>query len=399
MRLAGGITAALVLALLGGCAQLPPPGAGQQAANPAAMRLTAVPYSALPGWKRDRLLSALPEMRASCTRLAQLPPEMQLGGAGLARTQGGTPVAWAKFCADVAAVAPGDETAVRGVVERDLQPWRISVAGSARAELTGYYEPEVDGSRVRTARYQVPIYSRPRDLVEADLGEFDPDLDGQHIFGRVSGGYLVPYWGRAAIDKGALSRRRLELFWLRTPEDAFFLQVQGSGRIRLPDGKIARVTYAGKNGLPYTPIGKVIAERTGQPASEMTLPLIRDWLDHHPADAREVMERNRSYVFFREVKGLPADEGPPGALGVPLMPERALAVDREDIPLGAPVFVATTDPVSGAPLDRLMMALDLGGAIKGALRSDIFFGWGAQAESRAGLARQSGQMFLLLPKG
>ena len=179
--------------------------------------------------------------------------------------------------------------------------------------------------------------------------------------------------------------------------DAFFLEIQGSGRVDLPGGKVIRVSYAGQNGRPYVPIGRVLADRGQIPLDQVSLQSIRAWLDAHPDQAAAMMDQNPSYVFFREIDDLRPDQGPPGALGVALTPGRSAAVDRTYIPLGAPLFVATTDPVTGAKLQRLLVAQDLGGAIRGPVRADIFFGWGKEAEDRAGRMRQPGTSYLLLP--
>jgi membrane-bound lytic murein transglycosylase A len=208
----------------------------------------------------------------------------------------------------------------------------------------------------------------------------------------------VPYWDRAAIGRGALDGQRLAILWTADPVDAFVLQIQGSGRVLLPDGQVVRVSYAGQNGRPYVPIGRVLADRGAIPLGEVTMPSIRAWLEAHPAEAAGVMDQNPSYVFFRELPGAGPEDGPPGSLGAPLTPGRSIAVDRTFIPLGAPVWLDTTDPVTGAPLRRLMLAQDTGGAIKGPVRADIFWGWGAAAEDRAGRMKQPGTATVLLPR-
>lgn len=186
--------------------------------------------------------------------------------------------------------------------------------------------------------------------------------------------------------------------WLADPIDAFFLQIQGSGRVRLPDGRIVRVSYAAQNGRPYVAIGRVLADEGQIPLDQVSLPSIRAWLVAHPERAAEVMNRNRSFVFFRELPGARPDQGPPGTEGAPLTPGRSAAVDRSVLPMQAPVFIDTTDPLDGTRLQRLLVAQDTGGAIKGAVRADIFFGWGADAEARAGHMRGRGSMVVLLPK-
>jgi membrane-bound lytic murein transglycosylase A len=235
-------------------------------------------------------------------------------------------------------------------------------------------------------------------MVQVDLGAFSPDLKGKSVVGRIDRGRLVPYWDRTAIESGALDRQRLGILWLADPVDAFILQVQGSGRVRLADGRVVRVSYAGQNGRPYVPIGRVLADRGEMKLDQVSMQSIRAWLAAHPAEAASVMNQNPSYVFFREIIDVSPQDGPPGSLGAPLTPGRSVAVDRNFIPLGAPVWVATTDPVTGSPLQRLMMAQDIGGAIKGPVRADLFWGWGQGAEDRAGKMRQPGTEFVLLPR-
>jgi membrane-bound lytic murein transglycosylase A len=361
--------------------------------------LSKIEFSALPGWGADHPSQAMPALLASCARLDALPADQSVGGSGDAAARGGQAGQWRPACHDASQVPAGDDAAARAFIEHDLVPWRISQGDSSQALFTGYFEPEVSGSRVRSAADQTPLYARPADLVQADLGDFKPDLTGTRIAGRVEDGRLRPYFDRAQIVGGALSRRRLEIAWLADPVDAFFLQIQGAGRIRLADGRIMRVGYAGQNGRPYVAIGKLLADRGELPLDGISMQSIRAWLAAHPADAAGVMDGNPSYVFFHELPGLRADDGPPGALGVSLVPGRSVAIDRAFVPLGAPIWVDTTDPLDGGAFQRLMSAQDIGGAIKGPLRADIFYGWGADAEARAGKARQAGEMFVLLPAG
>jgi membrane-bound lytic murein transglycosylase A len=325
----------------------------------------------------------------------------------------------------------------------------VAENGTGNGLFTGYYEPELKGSRSPGSGFSVPLYRRPADLVMVDLAQFPdaltsgtlsgpvqagqlvpapaaPDLQPvsrgvaripvpqvqvdlklfpdaektRRIVGRVQDGHLVPYYSRAEIMDGALSRKRLELLWVASPIDAFFLEVQGAGRVVLPDHRVVRVAYAGQNGLPYTAIGRVLADQGKIPLEQVTMQSIRAWMESHPDQANDVMNRNESYVFFREVDGARPEQGPPGAMGgLALTPGRSIAVDRGFLPLGAPVWVDTTDPVDGAKWQHLTVAQDLGGAIRGAVRADIFFGWGPDAEERAGRMRASGREYVLLPKG
>ena len=250
------------------------------------------------------------------------------------------------------------------------------MGGSAKGLITGYYEPEFRASRTRGGEYQTPLLRLPRGYVQ-----------GQ------------PLPTRAQIVRGALARQRLEMLWLADPIDAFFLHIQGAGRARLPDGSVVRVAYAGRNNQPYVPIGRILVDRGEMKLEDVSMQRIRDWLTAHPAEADAVMDQNPNYIFFREVPDIRPDEGPPGSLGAPLTPLRSAAVDREHIPLGTPVWIDTRDPLKPEqPWRRLVMAQDVGGAIRGPTRADLFFGWGAEAEQRAGRMRQPGTVYVLLPR-
>ena len=266
--------------------------------------------------------------------------------------------------------------------------------------FTGYYEPLLRGSRTPDAAYRYPLYRRPPDLVSVDLGQFDPELEGRRIGGRVADGRLVPYADRAAIDRGALAGHGLELLWVDDPVARFFLEIQGSGQIRLVDGGATRVGFADQNGRPYRAIGKDLIEAGAIPREQMSMQAIRDWLEAHPAEAPATMARNPSYVFFAELPDLAAAAGPLGAQGVPLTPGRSLAVDRKFLPLGAPMWLDTTvpEPEGERPLHRVVVAQDTGGAIRGPVRGDVFWGAGPWAEHVAGHMKSPGQLYLLLPR-
>lgn len=380
--------AALVLA---GCVQAPQPTATDTAKI--VMGTSPVGFDRLPGWNQDHAAQALPPFIAGCARMGST-----LGGSGETLARGGNSLAWKAACIAAQAVPAGDDTAARVFFESQFQPYTITADGHEQGLFTGYYEPEVKGTRTSDASSDVPLLSLPSDLLQIDLGAFADDLKGRRIGGRLEAGAVVPYYDRSEIVAGALRAKHLELLWLPNPVDAFFLQIQGSGRVKLPDGHIVRMTYAGQNGRPYVPIGKVLAKQGAIPLDQVSMQSIRAWLESHPAEAAGVMDQNPSYVFFRELTGVPPEDGPPGALGAFLTPGRSIAIDRAFIPLGAPVFIDTTDPIDGSKMQKLMVAQDLGGAIKGPVRADVFFGWGSDAENRAGRMRQQGSQYVLLPK-
>jgi membrane-bound lytic murein transglycosylase A len=241
----------------------------------------------------------------------------------------------------------------------------------------------------------------PDDLIRVDLSRFDPELAGRSIRGRIEGSDFVPYHSRTDIDHGALADRRLELLWVNDEVAKFFLQIQGSGQVKLDDGSVVRVGYAEQNGLPYRAIGRDLIEIGALKQEEVSLQSIRDWLKTHPDQAPAIMARNQSYIFFQENQQLSPEDGPLGAQGVPLTAGRSLAVDPRHIPLGAPLWLETTIPnghAEGTPLRRLMIAQDTGGAIKGPVRGDVFWGAGAEAEAIAGHMKSRGQFYLLIPR-
>jgi membrane-bound lytic murein transglycosylase A len=232
-------------------------------------------------------------------------------------------------------------------------------------------------------------------LITADLGLFRKEWTGQMVIGRRVDGKFVPYPTRSEIDAGALAGKGYELLWVDDAVDAFFLHVQGSGRVVMEDGKVVRLGFAGRNGHSYVAIGRELIEQGAIPRERMSMQAIRAWLAAHPDQAGPVMASNPSFIFFRIIDG----EGPIGAEGVPLTPGRSLAVDPEFVPLGLPIWLDTTDPLDPRqPLRRLVVAQDTGAAIKGPVRGDLFWGFGENAAARAGAMKQQGRYFLLLPK-
>jgi membrane-bound lytic murein transglycosylase A len=369
----------------------PEPPAAEPAADPA-LQLTRAAFIDLPGWSADDPAAALPALRRSCDRLLRRPNDASVGRDG----RGGTVGDWQAPCAAVDAVDAGDPAAVRAVLERHFVPFATADgAGDREGLFTGYYEATLNGARTRHGPYQHPIHAKPDDLVRADLGRFQPELDNRRVLGRVADGRLVPYYTRAEIDDGALAGRAGQpLLWADDPVDVFFLHVQGSGTVRLADGGTQRVGFAASNGHPFTAIGRELIRSGALDGQSMSMQAIRDWLRANPDQADPLMRKNARYIFFREIDG----PGPIGAQGVPLTAGRSLAVDPAFVPLGVPVFLATTHPSTGKPLHRLMVAQDTGSAIKGPIRGDFYWGTGDAALAHAGRMKHAGRTWLLLPR-
>ena len=288
--------------------------------------------------------------------------------------------------------------AIRRYFRDNFDAFRVVNADESETGLvTGYYEPLLRGSRVRTRTFKYPIYGQPQDLVSVDLSEVYPELKFRRLRGRVVDNKLVPYFARSEIESSGAPLKGLEIAWVDDPVESFFLQIQGSGQILLPDGSRMRVGYADQNGHPFRSLGGALIRRRQIRAEHASMQGIKEWAKRNPAILQQYMNINPSYIFFKE---LPPDmSGPIGTLGVPLTGERSIAVDPRVVPLGVPVFLATTFPNSKQELNRLMVAQDTGGAINGAVRADFYWGFGDDAGAQAGKMKQQGRMWVLLPKG
>ena len=349
----------------------PPPAIDTAALRPAG-------WSDLPGWQADDPAAAWSAFLASCRALA-------------ARDN------WRDVCAAAQALSSPPRDAARRFFEANLLPFQVvSPEGSAEGLITGYYEPLLKGSRKPSARYRYPVFGVPDDLLVLDLGDVYPELKGLSLRGRLEGRRVVPYYDRAGIEQGRAAVAGREIAWVDDPVDLFFLQVQGSGRIALESGETIRVGFADQNGHPYRSIGRLLVERGDLPLEKASMQGIKSWALANPARLTELLNQNARYVFFRELPAAAA--GPPGALGVPLTPRRSIAVDPRFIPLGAPVYVATTWPLTDKPLNQLALAQDTGGAIRGAVRADYFWGFGEDAAREAGRMKQPLRMWVLLPR-
>ena len=338
-------------------------------------------FAALPGWAADNQSEAWPAFLNSCSVLVRRPD-------------------WKDVCLAARTVNGSDAQAVRAFFETNFVPFQVVNADGSQAGLvTGYYEPLLRGARKRGGPYQTPLYRVPDDILTIDLGNVYPELKGLRLRGRLVGKKVIAYPSRAELmQSGELIGK--ELLWVDDPIEAFFLQVQGSGRVQLAgSNQVVRLAYADQNGQPYKSIGRYLVDNGEMTLDQASAQNIKAWFLAHPERQQELLNANPSYVFFREEKVIDPAIGPKGALGVPLTPQRSIAIDPQYIPLGAPAFLATTQPNSKVPLQRLVMAQDTGGAIKNAVRADYFWGFGAQAGEMAGRMKQRGALWVLLPNG
>jgi len=364
---------------------------------PLSLRLGQVSFADLKGWAASDPKAALEAFRRSCVALSTRPDTAPLGGVNYAGTAGD----WRQLCLAASAVPSEDTQTVRTFFEAEFVPYRVTQS-SGVGLFTGYYEPQLKGSRTQHGPYQTPLYGTPADLVNVDLGLFRDTLKGQRIVGQVANGRLVPYPARAAIESNGLAQAKPLLF-VDNPIDAFFLQIQGSGRVVLDDGSVVRAAYAAQNGRAYTAIGAVLIQRGELKREEVSMQSIRAWLTAHPEEAPQIMNANASYVFFSEQALGDPILGAAGAQGVPLTPEASLAVDLSLHALGVPVWLEMMTPDADPTMpdrlfERLLVMQDTGGAIRGPVRGDVYWGYSAHAASIAGRMRSEGTMTVLLPK-
>ena len=363
-------------------------------------KFVSVGWAELPGWANDDLRGVWTTFLRNCAGLMR-PTAVNLAGPTRA-----TPRAWQPVCAAATDPARGptanNPESVRKFLQTWLAPWRLEGGDGKPASniVTGYYEPLVQGSRKQGGVYQWPLYTVPSDLLTIDLGKVYPELAGKRVRGKLEGNRVVPYDSRASLE--ASGRKPPVVVWVNDPVDNFFLQVQGSGRVQLNDGPDAgqtiRVAYADHNGHPYVSIGKWLADKGELQLAQTSMQNIRAWAKSNPRRVPEMLNANPALVFFKEEPITDPEIGPKGAYGVPLMAQRSIAVDTNFVPLGAPVFLATTQPASTQTMNRLVFAQDTGTAIKGAARADFYWGFGDAAGALAGRMKQTGQMWVLWPK-
>jgi membrane-bound lytic murein transglycosylase A len=357
----------------------------------ATMRLVPASFSDLPGWADDDLQTFSVAFARTCTRMLKAPPEKPLGPL----PQAGTYADWQPACREFRSLKDIKPQTLRAFLEKNFTPHAIWLGEQNIGLFTGYYEAALNGSRTRQEPYVIPLYKRPEDLIMVDLGQFREELKGQRIAGRVEDGNLRPYETREQIVAGDWPHNDKPLVWVDDAVDAFYVEIQGSGIVTLPDGSEMRIGYAGQNGHPYTAIGKELIARGALTKENVSMQAIREWLSAHPDQATEIMNVNKSYVFFTETKG----EGPLGGENVPLTPERSMAIDRSLFPYGLPFWLEAGHPLEKTrPIRRLMIGQDTGGAIRGAIRGDVFWGHGPEAEHHAGPMKSQGRYWVLLPR-
>lgn len=377
----------VMIALLAGCATPTPPCPptpacppcpGVAVVKPAEKPLQPATWGDLPGWREDHVQQVFEAFRASCAVLNKRP-------------------LWQGVCAAADTVVPTDDDGVRAWFEDQFRPWAlVNPDGSRDGLITGYYEPVIHASRTRQPPYVYPLFGPPADLIDVDLADVYPELKHMRLRGRLDGRRLVPYFSRGEWVGEEAKRADQALLWGDDAIDLFFMEIQGSGQVQLDDGSRIRVSYADQNGLPYRSVGRWLIDQGELKPGQASMQGIRAWAEAHPDRLQEMLDTNPSLVFFRE---LPLEgSGPPGALGVPLTPERSIAVDPRQVTLGAPVYLDTTRPNDSAPLERLMLAQDTGGAVRGVVRADFYWGSGNDAGSQAGRMRQQGRMWVLMPK-
>ena len=349
-----------------------------EAAKPAEKPLQASEWNELPGWGDDDPGTVFAALLVSCRSL-----ERQ--------------AQWKPVCNSARSLSDKNAPALRTWFEGQFRPWAlVNPDGSRTGLITGYYEPILKGSRSESRGYSYPVFGPPDDLIVVELTELYPELKHLRLRGRLEGRKLVPYYSRAEWGPQESKRSPGALLWIDDPIDLFFMQIQGSGQVQLADGRRVRLNYADQNGHPYRSIGRWLIDRGELKPEQASMQGIKAWARANPSRLEELLNANPSLVFFRE---LPVEgSGPQGAMGLALTPERSLAVDPRYVPLGAPIWLATTRPNSEQALTRLMLAQDTGGAIRGVVRADFYWGSGVDAGNQAGKMRQQGRMWVLMPR-
>ena len=409
----GGVVGASIAPRFFAPAPQPPPQPSPAEVSPRAGAVTvytAATVNDLPGWTQDAVQEAMPALKRSCAEFDRRAPDTMIGTDIIARRV----QAWIMACAAVLQ-AEGDDSQLRAALSQAFTPYRVAVLGvqggppDQQGIFTAYYEADLNGSLTRNGKYQVPIYGVPHNLITVDIKNFLPgnlplpngvpaSLSGRLVPGEQGGGQIKPYYTRAEIDaQGVIAKDADVLAWADDPVAVHILHIQGSGRMLLPDGQVLRLGFAAHNGHAFRGLGAILRRAGVLRAGSLSMISVRDWLRRHPDQAMDLMNRNARYIFFRKLDLSATDDGPLGAQGVSLTPGRSMAVDPRFIPLGAPIWLDTSDP-DGAPMQRLMVAQDVGGAITGPVRGDIFWGYGEDAFQKAGRMRRTGSYMVFVPK-
>jgi len=340
---------------------------------------SAVNWSKLNGWQQDQHSQLLPPLLLQCPKLQN------------------KQAAWKTICQQAQSLASDDSIQIKEFFQKHFQPHKIVGNNSSKTGMiTGYYEPLLQGSYVKTARFSYPLYKKPDNLIKLSASNNLLKVKDSRARGRIHLGQTLAYYSRAQIDGPNRPLAGNELLWVDSSDDAFFLHIQGSGLVQMTDGSIVGVGYAEQNGHPYRAIGRDLIEMQQISKKNISLQSIKAWLTANPKKATQLKNKNPSYIFFNLRTDI--EQGPRGSLNVPLTPERSVAVDRNIIPLGSPLWLSTQLPNSSVPYQRLVFAQDTGGAINGPIRADVFFGRGERAETLAGTMKQQGSVYILLPK-
>ncbi|MCX7091399.1 MAG: MltA domain-containing protein [Legionellales bacterium] len=359
-----------------------------------AIKIKRIAFAKLPGWQSAHALSSLRTFQLSCRHFLRMDPKYSVGNTwfGLRAKD------WRPACETALTMQADSEIQAKNFFETWFQPMEFSQKQAITGLFTGYYLPAVSGSLTKTEEYNVPIYGLPNNILRLNLNDFDPHLPSRQLFGRLENNRVRPFYSREEIDQGAIADTAPVLAYLRSHIDRLLIEIQGSALLNLPDGKQMNLGYAGQNGLSYTAIGRVLIDRKILPANQVSMQSIRSYLESHPDERDEIIHQNRSFVFFEILN----KQGAYGTLGTQLTKGYSLAVDPDWVPLGMPVWLATTypDPHSNQQhsFHRLMIAQDTGGAIKGTVRGDVYWGNGDDAAAIAGKMKSSGRYWLLVPK-
>jgi peptidoglycan lytic transglycosylase A len=359
------------------------------------LKYDIVSFKKLPGWRQDNVAQSLIALKRSCSVITRGYPKHYL-------TTKELPIVtadWLPVCKALSQLKHPTNAAARDFYEKWFSPIVLSDNGDTQGLFTGYYQPVVHGSLHPHGKYQIPLYAKPRNLIRVNLGHFRKSWRGHHLSGRVHNGWLIPYYKRREINAGKIKDTTSVLAWVDSRVERFFLQIQGSGVVQLDNGRTLQVGYAASNGAPYKAIGHVLIERGDIPREKMSMQSIRAWCKAHPDKVQAILNHNTAFVFFR----IQQRKGAIGTQNVPLVPGRSIAVDNRFIPLGLPIWLVTTVPdprdVNKAkPFRRLMVSQDTGGAIRGVVRADIFWGVGDKAGAIAGHMKNKGRYWGLVPK-